>query len=91
MINKLIVTLTFQMNFVVLGLFAIVAVASGYVVPLYSSHSALVRTPSLDSAVVQSDSHNGAFSYSTVENHAYAPVLHSVRFSLERAKLCADT
>lgn len=35
---------------------------------------ALVRTPSLDSAVIKSDRLGGNFAYSTVEGHAYAAV-----------------
>lgn len=37
---------------------------------------ALVRTPSLDSAVVQSERVGGNFAYSTVEGHAYSPVVY---------------
>lgn len=40
---------------------------------------ALVRTPSLDSAVVHSERVGGNFAYSTVEGHAYtalSPVVH---------------
>lgn len=70
--------LTFQMNSVVLGLFAFVAFASAGHLHLYPSHSTLVRTPALDSSVVHSERLGGAFSYSTSENHAYAPVVHSV-------------
>lgn len=67
------------MKFVVLGLFAAIAVANAHVVQFYPSHSTLLRTPSLDSAVIHSERQGGAFSYSTVENHAYSPVVHSVR------------
>lgn len=41
---------------------------------------ALVRTPSLDSAVVHSERVGGNFAYSSVEGHAYtalAPVVHA--------------
>lgn len=67
------------MKVTIFGLLAIAAVAQAGVVqflPAPATH--LVRTPSLDSAVIQSDRLNGAFSYSTVENHAYAPVVQSV-------------
>ncbi|XP_049830142.1 uncharacterized protein LOC126271849 [Schistocerca gregaria] len=36
--------------------------------------AALVRTPSFDSAIIQSDRLGGNFAYSTVEGHAYAAV-----------------
>lgn len=35
---------------------------------------ALVRTPSLDSAIIKSERLGGNFAYSTVEGHAYAAV-----------------
>ncbi|KAF2883068.1 hypothetical protein ILUMI_23101 [Ignelater luminosus] len=41
--------------------------------------STLVRTPSLDSAIIKSDRIGGNFAYSTVEGHAYAalaPIVH---------------
>lgn len=63
----------------ILAFCAFFAVAQASVVPFIPSSAALVRTPSLDSAVIQSERLNGAFSYSTVENHAYAPVVQSVR------------
>ncbi|KAJ8960095.1 hypothetical protein NQ314_006110 [Rhamnusium bicolor] len=43
--------------------------------------AALVRTPSLDSAIIKSDRIGGNFAYSTVEGHAYtavAPVVQRV-------------
>ncbi|KAK7865367.1 hypothetical protein R5R35_001857 [Gryllus longicercus] len=46
------------------------AVSAGVVAPA----TTLVRTPSLDSAVIQSDRVGGNFAYSTVEGHAYAAV-----------------
>lgn len=62
----------------VLGFLAIIAVAHASVVQLLPSSTAtLVRTPSLDSAVVHSERLGGAFSYRTLENHAYAPVVRS--------------
>lgn len=62
-----------------LGLFAVIATANASVVQLLQAPTgALVRTPSLDSAVIQSNRVNGGFSYSTVENHAYAPVVQTV-------------
>jgi hypothetical protein len=59
------------MKFAIFGLVAFAAVAQSAILPL--TH--LVRTPSLDSAVIQSARTNGAFSYSTVENHAYSPAV----------------
>jgi len=59
---------------VFVALFALMAVAHAGVISLLPASTHLVRTPSLDSAVVQSDRVNGAFSYSTIENHAYAPI-----------------
>jgi hypothetical protein len=50
------------------------AVASSPIIPT----ATLLRTPSFDSAVIQTERNNGAFSYSTVENHAYAPVIQTV-------------
>lgn len=44
---------------------------------------ALVRTPSLDSAVVKSDRVGGNFAYSTVEGHAYAAVAPVVQRVVE--------
>ncbi|XP_046999119.1 translation initiation factor IF-2-like [Schistocerca americana] len=41
---------------------------------LLAGPAALVRTPSLDSAVIQSDRLGGNFAYSAVEGHAYAAV-----------------
>lgn len=54
---------------------AIVPAATVYAAPA----PALVRTPSLDSAVVHSERVGGNFAYSTVEGHAYTaltPVVH---------------
>lgn len=68
------------MKAIVFGVVAIFAVAQGSVVQLLPASTAtLVRTPSFDSAVVHSQRLGGGFSYSTLENHAYAPVVHSVR------------
>lgn len=64
------------MKTTIFGFLAVIAVAHAGVLNLLPS-SALVRTPSLDSAVVHSERLGGAFSYSTLENHAYAPVIHS--------------
>lgn len=70
----------FQMKSIILGFFAVFATVNAGVVHLLpASTSTLVRTPSLDSAVVRSQQVGGGFSYSTVENHAYAPVLQTVR------------
>lgn len=44
---------------------------------------ALVRTPSLDSAVIQSDRVGGNFAYSTVEGHAYSAVAPIVQRVVE--------
>jgi hypothetical protein len=71
------------MKVTILGIFAIIAAANAGVVQHLIPTSTLVRTPSLDSAVIQSERLNGAFSYSTVENHAYAPVVHHVRLKSE--------
>ncbi|XP_063227085.1 nematocyst expressed protein 3-like [Bacillus rossius redtenbacheri] len=48
---------------------------------LLAPSSYLVRTPSLDSAVIKSDRLGGNFAYSSVEGHAYqavSPVVQSV-------------
>lgn len=67
------------MKVIIFGLLAIAAVAQAGLVQLLQAPTAhLVRTPALDSAVIQSERLNGGFSYSTVENHAYAPVVQSV-------------
>lgn len=67
------------MKVTILGIFALIAAANAGLVQIFpASTNSLVRTPSLDSAVIQSERLNGAFSYSTVENHAYAPVVHTV-------------
>lgn len=68
----------FQMKFTILGLFAVIA--AGNANALHYTTPALVRAPSLDSAVIQSERFDGGFSYRTVENHAYAPVVHTVSF-----------
>jgi hypothetical protein len=65
------------MKLAILGLVAFVAVVHASVIPLQST-ATLVRTPYLDSAVIQSERNNGAFSYSTVENQAYAPLIQTV-------------
>lgn len=70
------------MKVTILGLFAVIAVAHASVVQLLPS-STLVRTPALDSAIIQSERLNGAFSYSTVENHAYAPVVQTVNCAIK--------
>lgn len=65
------------MKAAIFGVIMIIAVVQGGVVHLLpSSTTTLVRTPSHDTAVVRSERLNGGFSYSTVENHAYAPVVH---------------
>lgn len=33
-----------------------------------------LRTPSLDTAVINSQRFNGGFAYNAIENHAYVPV-----------------
>lgn len=66
----------FVLQVVVLCVLA-VSVIQGAVVPA----PALIRTPSLDSAVVKSDRVGGNFAYSTLEGHAYtavAPVVQKV-------------
>lgn len=66
----------FRFQFIVLFV-VIVSVVQGAVVPA----PALVRTPSLDSAVIKSDRIGGNFAYSTVEGHAYtavAPIVQRV-------------
>ncbi|XP_014251388.1 uncharacterized protein LOC106667757 [Cimex lectularius] len=50
---------------------AVLATVSAVVLPL---GGAVVRVPSLDSAVVKSDRLGGNFAYSAVEGHAYAVV-----------------
>jgi len=56
---------------VVLCLAAVLcAVSGGYV----AGPAALVRAPSFDSAIIQSDRLGGNFAYSTAESHAYAAV-----------------
>lgn len=66
------------MKAIVFGIFAIFAVQGGFAHILPASTATLVRTPSYETAVVHSQRLNGGFSYSTFENHAYAPVVHSV-------------
>ncbi|BET03382.1 Hypothetical protein NTJ_16200 [Nesidiocoris tenuis] len=66
------------------ALFAVIACASAGLVPLAApgliapsvigAPTAIVRTPSLDSAVIKSERLGGNFAYSTVEGHAYAAV-----------------
>lgn len=51
------------------------APAAVYVAP---APAALVRTPSLDSAVVHSERVGGNFAYSTVEGHAYTALSPAV-------------
>ncbi|XP_073989660.1 uncharacterized protein [Rhodnius prolixus] len=63
---------------VALACLLVVSTVSAGVLPLATT---LVRTPSLDSAIVKSERLGGNFAYSTVEGHAYAavsPVVHSV-------------
>lgn len=58
---------------------AILPATTVYAAPAVPAAAALVRTPSLDSAVVHSERVGGNFAYSTVEGHAYtalAPVVH---------------
>lgn len=64
------------MKLAILGIFAFIAAAhAGHLRLLHAPTATLVRTPSLDSAIVHSERlDGGAFSYSTFENHAYAPV-----------------
>jgi len=53
------------------------AVSYGYV----AGPAALIRAPSCDSAIIQSDHLGGNFAYSTAESHAYAaisPVVQNV-------------
>lgn len=35
----------------------------------------LLRTPSLDTALIHSQRFNGGFAYNTIENHAYVPAV----------------
>ncbi|KAG8238472.1 hypothetical protein J437_LFUL016929 [Ladona fulva] len=62
----------------ILALLAVIGVASaGILAPV----TTLVRTPSLDSAVIKSDRIGGNFAYSTASGHAYAayaPVISHV-------------
>ena len=67
------------MKFTILGLFAAIAAVNANT--LQYSPPTLVRAPSFDSAVIQSERFNGGFSYRTVENHAYAPVVQTVSLS----------
>ncbi|XP_046398721.1 pupal cuticle protein G1A-like [Ischnura elegans] len=53
-----------------LALLCIVAAASAGYIPA----TTLVRTPSLDSAVIKSERLGGNFAYSSVEGHSYAAV-----------------
>jgi hypothetical protein len=62
----------------IIVIFAAIAVANAGVVQVLPASTTLLRTPSLDSAIVRSQQVNGGFSYSTVENHAYAPVVQTV-------------
>lgn len=80
---------SFQMKFLILGVFAIIATCAnaGVVQFLPGSSTTLVRTPSLDSAVVQSQQLNGGFSYRTVENHAYSPVVQTVSWQRNKVNL----
>lgn len=64
-----VVLIYFKFQVVVLCLVAI-SVVQGDVIPTPS----VIRTPSLDSAVVKSDRVGGNFAYSTVEGHAYTAV-----------------
>ncbi|XP_014286358.1 uncharacterized protein [Halyomorpha halys] len=67
-------------------LLAVVAIAqAGLIAPIAPiapiAAPALVRTPSLDSAIIKSERLGGNFAYSTVEGHAYAsvaPVIQNV-------------
>lgn len=86
---SLILTTCFQVVVVTLLLAAVAVSASeagvvGYHhAPALVPAAALVRTPSLDSAVVHSERVGGNFAYSTVEGHAYTalapPVVHHVQ------------
>ena len=74
--------LHFQMKVIAFGLLAFAAIAQSSVVPLYRtvvpvSSTTLVRTPSLDSAVINSERLDSSFSYNTVENHAYTPYINN--------------
>jgi hypothetical protein len=74
------ISMIFQMKSIILGFFAVLAAANAGVVQIVPAATTLLRTPSLDSAIVRSEQSNGGFSYSTVENHAYAPVVQTVSF-----------
>lgn len=72
------------MKVIVFGLLAVAAIAQSHVIPLQAvktivpvpAATTLLRTPSLDSAVISSERLDGAFRYETVENHAYTPVVY---------------
>jgi hypothetical protein len=66
------------MKSTIFGFFAVIAAANAGVVQLVQGPTALVRTPSLDSAVVHSERSEGGFSYSTAENQAYTQVFQTV-------------
>ncbi|XP_071439119.1 pupal cuticle protein G1A-like [Hetaerina americana] len=54
----------------ILALLAVIGVASAGFIPA----TTLVRTPSLDSAVIKSERLGGNFAYSSVTGHSYAAV-----------------
>lgn len=60
-------------GFAIVCLFACIGLTLAGVVPVPAAPT-LVRTPSLDSAIIKSDRVGGNFAYSTVEGHAYAAV-----------------
>ncbi|XP_070490323.1 uncharacterized protein [Chironomus tepperi] len=70
------------MKVIAFGLLAFAAIAQSSYVPLvktvvpYTS-TTLVRTPSLDSAVINSERLDSSFRYNTVENHAYTPYINT--------------
>lgn len=70
------------MKIIAFGLLVFATIAQSSVVPLYKtvvpvSTATLVRTPSLDSAVINSERLDSSFSYNTVENHAYTPYINT--------------
>ena len=66
-------------SFIVFGVLSVIAVCNAGVVSVPAT--TLVRAPSHDSAIISSSRIGGAFSYSTLEGHAYqaiTPVVSNV-------------
>ena len=64
------------MKVIAFGLLAIATIAQCSVTPYFPS-TTLIRTPSLDSAIINSERLDASFRYNTVENHAYTPVINT--------------